>query len=336
MDQTSIFEADFFAEYPEAPDFIKEIDRLLNLFLDSPIEFEEFNSENSIFFKIKFRGDGYDDDLVDVNIAKYVISLQERFNEIFKENGIPPNAFLVKVKVEKGCKEVKAFFNGIIEFCKGMKSGHKALVVLMLAIAVSGVLIGPSYFDYAKHKIDADIRKKELLTNAQRDDKMLSILENLSASIEEIKESRNDLEKPIRDLIKSAPPNTDISLNNAPFVKRDKVLERIKATRNPKSDFENKYIDGKYRILDIDGENDVLTILVNGKALKISFSDFSKADKEKLVIAWGRDGEMSARELDLRVTLDCNAYRIRGAKLVGINETPREETVNPDDIDFLK
>ena len=336
MEQLSMFDGKIFEEYPDAPDFFKKADELIDLFLQSPLNFKiPKEIPASMVLKVKFRGDGFDDDFIDANIAKYVISLQERFNEAFEENGLPKNWYLVKVKVEKGCKEIKAYIDDLIKFCKNMKSGHKVLVILIIAIALSGSYLTHKYFDYVEKKVDAEIKKEETKNAANRDELLVETLRSFAGSIQEVKNSRSDMEKPLRDLIKTAPKNADISLNSAPFVKRDDALEKIKSTRNPKSEFGNKYIDGKYRVLNIDDAENEATILINQKELKISFADFSKKEKERLVLAWGKGGEMSEQELDLRITVDCNDYRIRSAKLIGI-DAPRDESINPDAIDFLK
>lgn len=329
-EQTSLLT--FWDENPNSPSFLKTIDESINNLIQN--KKYEINSDilNSVSFKIKIRGKDFDDDFVDINIANYIIQLQQKINDILELNGLEENKILVNVKVEKGCKEIKAFLKVIGNMNSDIA---KVISIGIISVGIATPILAPYYFDYLNEKLHKETETLRIKSDSERDTKLIETLDNFSMAISTARDLKSDLEKPMRDILKSTSESDEASINNSPFKKRDDILKELKPTRNPKSEFQNLYIDGKYKITEIDGEKKCAKILINGKEKSISFLDFSKEDTERLITLWGKGGELSDNDIDLQITLECNTYRVKSAKIIGIG-TPRENVISPEDIEALK
>lgn len=340
---------DFWETYSDAPKYFRFIDDLTDDFCkNQDINIQEIIKKyNELTLSIKLQGEKWNDDFVDITIAKYVIALQENLNDILERYGFPSDSILIKVKVEKGCKKIiadlKEIAETIVKFTSNMSGNQKVVFVLILC---GTLLLWDGVSEFAKYKTEK--LEKEMIEiinkNSQNSENNISeisqtAIENIKEiikTIPQIAETQQTYTRPFR-IIKDEMEDSDkIALNNDfNFISKDKFAKKLKQTRNQKSEFQNLYIDGKYKITEIDGEKKIAKILINEKETSISFLDFSKEDTERLINLWGQGGKLSDNDINLQITLECNAYRVKSAKIIGIG-TPRENVISPEDIEALK
>lgn len=313
----------FWDSYQNIPDAFKIIESGIDSLIHK--NSEQLALPPTLNFKIKFRGEGMDDDFVDVSIANYVIQLQQKINEILELNRFDKNSILVKVKVEKGCKQLTAF----LDLAKIMNSDPGRVAIAIIgATVILAPIITPIYLSHVEQRLRIE-------SHAKSDEQTLSIIKDLGKKIGDLREMKSDLDKPMRDLIKSVGVGVETSINGQPYKARKDILEELKSKRNPRSEFENVYIDGKYKIIEVDGEKKLAKILINDLEMRVSFSDFSRNDTERLITLWGQGGELSEKEIDLQITLECNAYSVKSAKIIEIGK-PRTGAISPESLEALK
>ena len=182
----------------------------------------------------------------------------------------------------------------------------------------------------AKQEAKRDVLTQKGLTDTIRES--LKTIDNAIEALKEVTENKSLYDKPYRIIEKSLEDTDSVAINNdSNFISKNRFAETLKSKRNPKREFENKYLDGEFHIVDIYADKEIIKLSIDEKTLYVDFSELSKADKATLLSKIANDGDLSSNLVRLQINVNCNEYRIKESKLHGFGE-PREDAVSVSDI----
>lgn len=330
---------DFWQENSDAPEYFKFLEKYIDSLCSKNPNTnlkELLKNYPKLEFSIKIQGENWNDDYVDITIAKYVLAMQESLNDILEDYDIEPNTILVKVKVENGCKKIIADLNElikpIINFASNM-NGTQKLLFSLIALAGFSVWEGvPAFKDYMINK--EETKRIDLIRESQTEitKQAIETINKTVLALKEVVENKSVYEKPYRIIERELEESDRVAINNdSNFISKKVFSENLKAKRNPRREFENKYLDGSFHIADISVDKQIITIDIDGKKIPVNFSELSKNDKEKLLRNISNGGNLTENSVELQLNINCNEYRIKEAKLHGFG-APRSDTVKPSDI----
>ena len=256
---------DFWQEYPEAPQYFRFLEEYIDsLTNENPTDnlSEILKNYQHLEFSIKIRGANWNDDYVDATIAKYVLAMQESLNDILEDYEIPKNTILIKVKIEKGCKKIIANLEGLINslraFCNNMSGGQKLIFCLICLAGFSAWEGIPAYKDYMIAKQEA---KRAVLIQKSSTDatiESLKAIDNAIEALKEVAENKSVYDKPYRIIERELEESDKIAINNdSSFISKSLFAETLRSKRNPRREFENKYLDGEFHIVDIYADKEI-------------------------------------------------------------------------------
>lgn len=288
-----------------------------------PIEFDHAELK----FSARIEGEGWGK-RVDARLAKYLLSLQDSFDDLLEEVGpdeYPERPPRVLMEVKEGSSIPDIDISGIAQAIFTNMTPENTFITTIVAIAAaSGAYVWARWRKSKETLADSEERVKQLEIHEKT---KLEAINALRVVAENNAARYQPYEKPAKVLVSTMEEDDVVSFSDGDEMDKEEARKSM-PKRLPRTEAQTTYADGEYTLEDINyTQGEVMLVLSqDGVPIKAHTNQLSNDDAEKLFtdIQKRQLSEDVPLSIDIQMNVHHTSRRINFGSIVGVGN-PRED-----------